>query len=109
MYQCYLYSCKKVTSSVHHCWFIDFETWGVTFDGNLSGYGSFSTGNKFYNNLVNNCSKYHIGNCGEGGLKVGGQDGMLIYSNTITQTERPAGNNGFAIKYAGGFRLETKD
>ena len=88
---------------VHHCWFIDFDESGVTFSGKPVGYSNsvpntYATGNKYYSNTMNNCAKF-VSGYGEGGLRIGGQDGMLIYNNTITQTERTVGNNGYPIKY----------
>jgi len=52
----------------------------------------------FYNNTLTNCAKYE--GYGRGCLDIGGQEGMLIYNNTISQTGRPSGTNGWPIKYA---------
>lgn len=86
---------------IHHCTFIDFLEWGVTYNGRTSYVTSaptiYGTGNKFYDNQVHNCSVYS--GYGEGALKFGGQDGMLIYNNTMTQTGRAIGTNGYVIKY----------
>lgn len=91
---------------IHDCTIEDFSDRGVIFDGRNDNVETapeiFATGNKFYNNILNNCAAYNTatGKYGRGCLNIGGQDGMLIYNNTITQTQRPVGYNGFAIKYS---------
>ena len=45
----------------------------------------YATGNKFYNNTLTNCASFD-GVYGYGCLNIGGQQGMLIYNNTITTT-----------------------
>lgn len=90
---------------IHDCTIVDFSDRGVIFNGRNDNAEAapeiFATGNKFYNNILNNCAAYNTaaGKYGRGCLNIGGQDGMLIYNNTITQTQRPVGYNGFAIKY----------
>lgn len=92
--------------SVNNCTIIDFKDRGVIFDGRNDNATAppkiYATGNSFYNNTVNNCAAYNTANgiYGRGCLNIGGQDGMLIYNNTITQNSRPDGFNGFAIKYS---------
>lgn len=91
--------------SIHDCSIVDFSDRGVIFAGRSDNQDAapeiFATGNTFYNNIVNNCAAYNTntGKYGRGCLNIGGQDGMLIYNNTITQNQRPVGYNGFAIKY----------
>ncbi|HQW84599.1 MAG TPA: nicotinamide mononucleotide transporter family protein, partial [Ferruginibacter sp.] len=91
---------------IHDCTIEDFSDRGVIFDGRNDNVEAapeiFATGNKFYNNILNNCAAYNTptGKYGRGCLNIGGQDGILIYNNTITQTQRPVGYNGFAIKYS---------
>lgn len=92
--------------SIHDCTIEDFSDRGVIFNGRNDNVEAapeiFATGNKFYNNILNNCAAYNTatGKYGRGCLNIGGQDGMLIYNNTITQTQRPVGYNGFPIKYS---------
>jgi nicotinamide mononucleotide transporter len=92
--------------SIYNCTIIDFKDKGVIFDGKNDNIPSapsiYATGNSFHHNIVNNCSAYNTQNgiYGRGCLNIGGQDGMLIYNNTITQNSRPEGYNGFAIKYS---------
>jgi len=97
---------KRKNVSIHNCEFEDFFTRGVTFTG--SGYNSdaipsaYATGNSFHDNKITNCADYagsgHYG-CGFGNLEVGGQLGMLVYNNTITQEDRGTDANGYCIKY----------
>jgi uncharacterized repeat protein (TIGR02059 family) len=97
---------KRINVNVHHCEFEDFFTKGVTFSG--GGYNSnaipstYATGNSFHDNKVTNCADYegsgHSG-VGYGNLEVGGQQGMLVYNNTITQEDRGIDANGYCIKY----------
>ncbi len=91
--------------SVHDVTIIDFKNRGVIFsgrggDGNPLPPAIYATGNRFYNNQLHNCSEYDYSrDYGTGCLNLGGQEGMLIHDNTITQTSRPVGQNGWPIKY----------
>ena len=89
--------------SIHHCTFRHFSTMGVIFYGGANIPAVYPTGNKFYNNIMTNCSKMNPGdgNSGHGSLCIGSQQGMLVYGNTITCNQRPSGNNGYCIKYFG--------
>lgn len=88
--------------SVHDCVISNFDETGVFWGGRNDNENmaptNYATGNSFYNNTVTNCAKYD--GFGRGCLSVGGQDGMLIYNNTISQTGRSIGANGWPIKYA---------
>jgi hypothetical protein len=76
------------------------------FDG--TGPAIYATGNSFFNNTVLNCSQYS-GTVGTGCLQIGGQDGMLIYNNTIIQTQKGANLNGFGLKlYRNGYLKNVK-
>jgi len=87
--------------SIHDCIITDFEETGVYFggrsDNNNEPPAVYATGNSFYNNTLTNCAKYD--GYGRGCLIIGGQEGMLIYNNTISQTGRAKGTNGWPIKY----------
>jgi Right handed beta helix region len=91
--------------SIHDCTIVDFFNQGVMFGGRQDGYlappAIYATGNKFYNNTVTNCAQYGTGAdaYGRGCLGLGGQTGMLIYNNVITQDSRPGGSNGWPVKY----------
>ena len=90
--------------SIHDITMVDFKDRGVLFGGRNDGAGApptiYATGNTFYNNTITNCAAYNLptGSYGRGCLNIGGQDGMLIYNNTISQTSRPEGYNGWPIK-----------
>ena len=83
---------------IYNCTFENFVAQGIVFNGG-AGYlsnapGTFATGNEFHDNIVTNCSRYVSANDnGEGCVMFGGQSGLLIYNNTITQTGRGAGLN----------------
>lgn len=87
---------------VHDCTIIDFNSYGVKFEGRVDGSDGaptvYATGNEFSNNLLSNCSKYD--GYGRGGLNIGGQDGMQIMNNNMSQVGRPKGTNGYVIKYS---------
>lgn len=92
---------------IRNCSFADFSDRGVIFSARNDFVDAppdslYSSGNQFYNNIINNCAGYidtTNGNYGRGCLNIGGQLGMLIYNNTITQNQRPEGYNGWPIKY----------
>jgi len=92
--------------SIHHCTIVDFKYCGVYFLGS----NGKSTGNKFYNNIVNNCStrKAELANCGLGLLQLGSQKNMLIYNNTFDQTQRTTGENGNCIYGINGHLEDIK-
>jgi SH3-like domain-containing protein len=91
--------------SIHDTTIEDFKDRGVLFSGrtdtNDGPPTTYATGNTFYNNVMNNCAAYNTSNgiYGRGCLNIGGQDGMLVYDNVITQNQRPEGYNGWPIKY----------
>jgi nicotinamide mononucleotide transporter len=87
--------------SIHDCIISNFEEsgviWGGRNDNEPEPPATYATGNSFYNNTLTNCAKYT--DYGTGCLAIGGQEGMLIYNNTISQTGRKKGTNGWPIKY----------
>ena len=85
---------------IHDCIFKDFYQTGIQFnnhDGSEVTH-TWAVGNQFYSNTVQNCS-YASGTYGSGGLRIGGQQGMLVHHNTLTQLGRASGTNGYVIKY----------
>lgn len=90
--------------SIHDATFIDFYEAGVLFSGMQDGAtGSTgpkirATGNSIYNCIITNCATYN-GGFGRGCLNIGGQSGLLIHDNIITQNARPDGQNGWPLKY----------
>ena len=86
------------------CTFVDFNYYGASF---INGEPPtvYATGNKFYDNMVSNCSGYFSGN--RGSLEIQGQDGMLIYGNQMTQ-DRADALNGDIIYGVEGFLKNVK-
>ena len=89
---------------IFNCTFIDFNYYGVSFI-NGEPPSVYATGNKFHHNTVINCSGYFSGN--RGALEIQGQDGMLIYNNTMTQN-RSNGINGNIIYGVEGYLKNVK-
>lgn len=88
---------------IFNCKVINWKDRGIIFKGvdendSLSNPGHHATGNKIYNCIIDN-SATNVGSYGAGCVNIGGQDGMEIYNNTITQTSRPNFKNGWPIKY----------
>lgn len=84
--------------SVHDIVVRDFMETGVNFAGIENPAGSteptvYAVGNRFYNNNVSN-SATNDGVYGRGNFQFGGQDGMLIFNNMITQPMRTPGTTG---------------
>jgi len=90
---------KNVT--IYSCTFINFNETGVNWagrnDGVLAPPTIYATGNSFHDNIMTNCATAD-NLYGRGCFQFGGQDGMLIYNNVITNNSRPAGTNGWPIK-----------
>lgn len=89
---------------IFNCTFQNFSEVAVMFNGAASYISSapstFGTGNEFHDNIVTNCASYRPDSqYGSGNLMIGGQNGIMIYNNTITQTARATGLNGYCIKY----------
>ncbi len=99
-----------------HCTVENFKDRGVIFGGHTnegasSAPSAYATGNRFHDNIINNSGGYNLSNgiYGRGNLSIGGQDGMFVYNNTITQNQRPLGYNGYPIKYNnGGYNRNVK-
>ena len=88
--------------SIYNCTIVDFKEEGVIFNGRASfdtlPPTIYATGNSFHDNILTNCSMFQ--GFGRGCLSIGGQIGMLIYNNTITQNLRtPPDQIGWPIKY----------
>jgi uncharacterized repeat protein (TIGR02059 family) len=89
---------------IHDCTFINFSYFGVWFE-NGEPPTTWATGNKFYDNKIDNCAGFYGGN--RDALHLNGQDGMLIYNNNITQN-RSNGLNGNCIGAVEGFNKNVK-
>lgn len=106
---------------MHHVKVIDFYQSGVTFYGQppsaWTGTNPYETWKRMPNawcsgNEVTNCifinNSIYSGH-GYGNLQYGQQNGFIARNNTITQTARAAGSNGYGIKfYEEGWNRSTK-
>ena len=86
---------------IHHCTFVNFNYLAIVWTG-IGGSEetpptTYVTGSEFYNNTVTNCAGYGDG-WYRGALFIGGHDGMLIHDNTMIETGRAAGTQGWPIK-----------
>jgi hypothetical protein len=97
---------------IHHCTIINFAWQGVgwratdTYEEDAPAV--YLTGSEFYNNIVTNCAA--DSGWGRGALFCGGHVGMLIHDNTMVETGRAAGTQGWPIKfwYWGGWMWGCK-
>ncbi|MGC4103592.1 hypothetical protein [Ferruginibacter sp.] len=95
--------------AIYNCYITNYINRGVIFSGRTDNTNQapavYATGNSFYNNTVINCAEYDRSrDYGAGCLNIGGQQGIQIYGNTITQNSRAEGYNGWPIKgYLNGF------
>ena len=97
-----IYIAARKNIEVDNCEFADFFQTAVAFNGKTAMYDpgaptTWATGNSFHHNIVDNCSNYYTSNYDSGQLEIGGQDGMLVYNNTMTQNTRTS-HNGYIIK-----------
>ena len=101
-----IYVYRRSNVKIYNCLFVNFNYWGVFYCG-ASAEGSepliYAVGNEFYNNSVINCSGFfpagdQMSGEGKGALGLSGQDGLLIYNNTLDQTSRNGDSNGYLIK-----------
>ena len=97
--------------SIYDNTFINYDQYGVRFEGGSGGKRStsvtYSTGNSFHDNVVTNCAYYQSGVGGGAALMIACQTGFLCYNNTVTQS-RTTYTNGCGIKTAGwtkGFKI----
>ncbi len=90
---------------IHHTTIVDFKDRGVLFLGRTDNTDRaptrYAQNNQFYANTVLNSSAYNTANgiYGRCNLCIGGQEGMLVYENTLVQDQRPDGYNGNVIKF----------
>lgn len=91
---------------IHHCRFYDFFDVGVAFRGRTDfadgapHFGAptiYSNNNSFHDNYMWNCANIDD-SYGRGCLEIGGQTNILVYNDTIIQTARATGFNGYCIK-----------
>lgn len=88
--------------SIYNCTIVDFNETGVNWagraDNNPGAPSTYATGNTFHDNIVTNCA-FADPSFGRGCFQFGGQDGMLIYNNTIINKTRAEAAGGWPIKY----------
>lgn len=86
---------------------VDFSHFGISFEnGNSSSPPStFTTGNEIHDNTITNCSGYYGGNLGC--VEIDGQDGILIYNNTMS-ADRGGLNCGDVIYGVEGHHKNVK-
>lgn len=90
---------------IHDCSLINWKQTAIIFNGIASatnpgtdvGYVK-ATGNKIYNCTISNSAAMYNGT-GQGAIMYGFQNGMEIYNNNISQTQRVNFANGWCIKY----------
>jgi hypothetical protein len=84
---------------IHHCTIIDFNYSGINLNGSTSSYPintstRHDTGNQIHDCIITNCSHGPTSpNNNYGDIIWRGQDGLLIYNNTLDQRARAAGGN----------------
>ena len=105
--------CVSARSNVeiHHCEFVDFLTYGVSFTGTVDmSYGeatTYASGNSFHHNTMTNCAVYNSG--GRGSLMIGSDEDMEIHNNTFTESLRGGASYPYSIdKLCYGFHKGLK-
>jgi len=105
---------------IHHCTIIDILHYGLTFCDAISNRSQlveppvYATGNRIYSNNIVNCGTDAWVSGGysywgaEAAVDVSGQDGMLVYSNTIDNLT--GGRHAYALKglTGGGYNRGLK-
>jgi hypothetical protein len=111
---------QRSNVEISNCTFINFHYKGIGFQGfvaTASGRASppttYATGNKFHDNIVTNCSGVlNPGNKKTNtalySLSTDGQDSLLVYNNTLDQSTRALGYNGFVIDGVTGYNENLK-
>jgi hypothetical protein len=90
---------RRSNVKIHNCTIVDFYKNGITFDG-CSAYTEpsiWATGNELYNNVMSNCGDADGTWDGGGIIEFGGQNGILIHDNILTETSRGQEHNGNII------------
>lgn len=85
---------------IFNCQLVDFKYSGIKVGNGTILPTTFATGNEIYNCNITNCSGYYTN--GRGAIQFGGQDGLKIYGNTLSQNTRGYQLDGYLIKYNGG-------
>jgi hypothetical protein len=98
---------------IRDCIFKDFDSYAALISAKdvdtVSAPATYSKNNSFHDNVVTNCAVREQSGGFTGSVSIGGQHGMLIYNNTITENQKPVGENGIPIKfYSGGYNRGLK-
>jgi len=86
---------------VHHVTIIDFNNTAIQWNGKSVAYSyntpptTYATGNKLHNSTITDCARnaWSEAQPHHGLITIAGQDGLLIYSNTLSQIDGPSGTN----------------
>jgi len=87
---------RRTNFKIHHCTFIDFFYGAIEFFGGSSLENIpavYATGNEIYSCTIDNCCERRDPGA-FGAIRFGGQEGMLIHDNILTQVSRAATHNG---------------
>lgn len=101
--------------TIDNCEIKNFYDRGIIFNGNGDNSSTipidpkiYTVDNKVLNCIFNNTAR-NSSNYIAGQLNFGGQKDMIIFGNTMVQTQRPVGKNGELLKYWGsGYNLNCK-
>jgi hypothetical protein len=108
---------------IYGCTFLNFSNHGIRLNGyrdasinaGTTQPATYNVGNKFHDNVITNCAGYYpagdkYNESSNGAFLLDNQQTLLIYNNTMTQTQRAVGANGWLIKslYNGGFLKDVK-
>jgi hypothetical protein len=97
---CLIFISGRKNVEIHHCNFVDALSYGVVFRGKVNTSDveptTYATDNTFHDNTMTNCGSYD--GSGRANLEYSGQEGLLIYNNNITQSDRGTGYHGHCIK-----------
>ena len=86
---------------IHHCTIRNFYSNGIYFGGPTDILTTHAEDNQVYNCIITDCSKRQSG-AGYGSIMIRGQHGLLIYNNTLSNLNRPEGDNGNIINAVRG-------
>ena len=106
---------KRSNVKIHHLTITEFQVVAVNFQSDV-GYSSLSdpgsapsvyqVQNEIYSCTINDCADRTYGSVGA--IRHNGQDGLLVYDNTLTQTAAADGKNGDLIAAWGTWDKNVK-
>ena len=101
---------RRTNFKIHHCTFVDFFYGAIEFFGGSSLENipaTYATGNEIYSCTIDNCCERRDPGA-FGAIRFGGQEGMLIHDNILTQTSRASTHNGNLLYMWGGTNKALK-